>query len=274
MVQNSFDLKKCTACKICAELCPLRIIEIDGQSGFPSISPRNNVLCVKCGHCEAACPENAVAINHPALQRVPETAADGKIAPAQLRAYCLRRRSVRKYRQEPVGKDVITELFDIVRYAPSGVNRQPVKWIVAHNPESVKTFANATMEWIQSAVEQKLPIAMQLNFSGLLRSWKNGEDPICRSAPHLVIAYAHKNDRMAAGDATIALTHLELAAPAFGLGACWAGYFTIVASASDKLKQLIELPADHVVLGTMMLGFPQSKYFRIPKRNSASITWR
>ena len=152
--------------------------------------------------------------------------------------YCMRRRSVRKYRQEPVGKELLTELFDIVRYAPSGVNRQPVKWIAVHNSAVVKTLATAVMEWIQSAVEQKLPIAGYLNFSRLLQSWKDGNDPICRNAPHLVIAHANKNDRLAAGDATIALTHLELAAPAFGLGACWAGYFTIGAGQSQKIREL------------------------------------
>jgi nitroreductase/NAD-dependent dihydropyrimidine dehydrogenase PreA subunit len=274
MVQNYFDLKKCTACGICYGICPIGIIEKDAQSGFPFVSERNMAVCIKCGHCEAACPENVIAINHPSLQNVSSVKADGAISSDQLRVYCLRRRSVRKYRQEVVGKEVITALFDIVRYAPTGVNRQPVKWLVVHNPDVVKQLSDATMAWIETAVEQRLPLAVHMNFHRLVQSWKEGSDPICRSAPHLAIAYVPKNDRIAAGDATIALAHLELGAPAFGLGACWAGYFTIVASQSEKVKELLALPVDHVVLGTMMLGYPQTKYFRIPKRNFAAITWK
>jgi nitroreductase len=130
------------------------------------------------------------------------------------------------------------------------------------------------MAWIEDAVEKKVPLAVNMNFHRLVQSWRQGSDPICRSAPHLAIAYVNKNDRMAAGDATIALTHLEHAAPAFGLAACWAGYFTVVAAQSEKVKELLSLPADHVVMGTMMFGVPATKYYGIPKRNFVSIEWK
>ena len=123
-------------------------------------------------------------------------------------------------------------------------------------------------------LEQKSPLALQYNFRRLVDSWDKGTDPICRNAPHLIIAYCRKEDRVASGDATIALAHLELVVPAFGLGACWAGYFAIAASASQELKNLIELPQDHVVSGALMIGYPKYNYVRVPKRNSASVMWK
>jgi nitroreductase/NAD-dependent dihydropyrimidine dehydrogenase PreA subunit len=274
MEQNSFDLSKCTRCGICIEVCPIRIIEKDPQSGFPSVSGKNQTRCVRCGHCEAICPEAAVTVTHSDLQPAPAIEADGKISSEQFRAYCLRRRSIRIYKSEPVDRTTLSELFDVARYAPSGVNRQPVKWIVAEKPGTVAALTNATIEWIQSAVDQRLPIALQLNFVRLLMAFKNGLDPICRNAPHLIIAHALKEDRMALGDATIALAHLELAAPSFGLGACWAGYLMIAAGQSPKVKELIGIPGPNTGLGALMVGYPKSRYYRIPKRNIASIDWK
>ena len=181
---------------------------------------------------------------------------------------------MRAYKQDPVGKEVINEILDIVRYAPSGVNRQPVKWIFVQDQKTVNQMANAVINWMREAVEKKSPLAAQLNFARLIKSWDKGNDPICRNAPHLIIAYGKKEDRMASGDATIALAHLELVVPAFGLGACWAGYFGIAASGSQDLKNLMELPQDHVVFGALMIGFPKYKYARVPKRNEVNVVWK
>jgi nitroreductase/Pyruvate/2-oxoacid:ferredoxin oxidoreductase delta subunit len=274
MVQNYFDLAKCDRCAICMAVCPVRIIAMDEKTRYPSVSETSVPACVRCGHCEAVCPRNAIQINHEKLLLVPEFTVSEKLTPKQIKAYFMSRRSIRAYQKEPVKKAVIEEVMDIVRYAPTGVNRQPVKWIVVHSPDTVKQLANAVINWMREAVDQKLPLAGQLNFAGLVRSWDKGNDPICRNAPHLVIAYYRKDDRMAAGDATIALTHLELIAPAFGLGACWAGYLGIASSASRELKNVIELPQDHVVSGALMLGYPKYRFVRVPKRNAVDVVWR
>jgi nitroreductase/NAD-dependent dihydropyrimidine dehydrogenase PreA subunit len=259
---------------ICRELCPAGIIMKNEETGFPCVPDRLAVQCIRCGHCEAACPDNAVTINHPSLQDAPDLPTEYKIAPEQLAAYCLRRRSVRRYRQNPVDRPILNNLFDIVRYAPSAVNRQSVKWIVVHTTSKVQELSNAAMAWIDEADRQKSLLAERLHFGLLLESWRKGRDPIFRNAPHLAIACVQSADRMAAGDAGIALSHLELAAPVFGLGACWAGYFTLAVSASPSLKAMIELPPDHAAIGTMMLGYPAVRYYRIPKRNPAAITWK
>ena len=274
MVQNFFDLSKCNLCGICFAICPVKIIYKDEKTGSPFVSETNIGACIRCGHCEAVCPRNAIQINHEKLLRVPDLMVTEKMTPKQIKAYFLGRRSVRAYKQDPVGKEVINEILDIVRYAPSGVNRQPVKWIFVQDQKTVNQMANAVINWMREAVEKKSPLAAQLNFARLIKSWDKGNDPICRNAPHLIIAYGKKEDRMASGDATIALAHLELVVPAFGLGACWAGYFGIAASGSQDLKNLMELPQDHVVFGALMIGFPKYKYARVPKRNEVNVVWK
>ncbi len=259
---------------ICTDLCPTQIIRKNIETGFPYIANQLEAVCIRCGHCEAACPENAVTVDHPSLNNVPKISPEADITPEQLAAYCLKRRSIRKFRPQPVDRRMLEDLFDIVRYAPSGINRQPVKWIVVHDTAKVRQLANAVMSWMDEADREKSPLASRMNFGYLLQSWRKGNDPICRNAPHLAVAGIKRGDRMGESDAVIALSHLELAAPAFGLGACWAGYFKLAASASLLVKDLLDLPADQEVSGAMMLGYPATQYFRIPKRNASAITWK
>ena len=72
----------------------------------------------------------------------------------------------------------------------------------------------------------------------------------------------------------IALTYLELAASAFGLGTCWAGYFNAAATFWPPLQSALALPENHASYGAMMIGHPKFAYHRLPERKEADISWR
>ena len=123
-------------------------------------------------------------------------------------------------------------------------------------------------------IEEGSPLAAAMNMEGLVAAWEAGFDPICRKAPHLIVAHADKKDTTAPTACTIALTYVEIAALSFGLGTCWAGYFNAAATAWPPLHDALALPAEHVSLGSMMIGYPKFKYQRLPLRNEAKVIWR
>jgi len=123
-------------------------------------------------------------------------------------------------------------------------------------------------------VRDQLPVAQMLGMSRLISAWDAGYDPICRNAPHLVVAYAHQQDRTAPGACPIALTYLELAALPYGVGTCWAGYFQLAATLSPAVQAALALPEGHQSYGAMMVGYPKFEYQRIPLRNEAQVMWR
>lgn len=49
------DLKKCTKCGVCVEVCPIGTIGMD-ERGPTAVSPQ----CLACGHCVAICPSAAL----------------------------------------------------------------------------------------------------------------------------------------------------------------------------------------------------------------------
>ena len=85
---------------------------------------------------------------------------------------------------------------------------------------------------------------------------------------------AAENDPAAGRDSTIALTYLDLAAPGFGLGTCWAGYFMRAAGRWTPMREALALPEGHVTTGAMLLGRPRYRYARLPPRREPDISWQ
>ena len=268
-----FDRTKCIRCGACGELCPADIITFD-KDGYPVVLKENAENCIFCGHCEAVCPKGAAGVTAPRLQAALSPGKKPKISAEQMGDYIRFRRSTRAYLQKPVPKKTLEELLDIARYAPTAMNAQPVRWIVVHDTEKVRSLVKTVIGWMRSAAEKSVPIAAALGFAGLVQDYESGNDAICRNAPHLVVTHAHKDNSLAAGDSAIALATFDLAAPAFGLGTCWAGFFRIAAANSPEVKKELGIPEDNVCTGAMMAGFPKYKFQRAPKRDKPEVVWK
>jgi len=79
---------------------------------------------------------------------------------------------------------------------------------------------------------------------------------------------------MAKDSCTIALTYLELFATSMGLGCCWAGYFNAATVSFPPMKEALSLPDGHQCFGSMMAGYPEFGYHRLPLRKPPEIIWR
>ena len=79
---------------------------------------------------------------------------------------------------------------------------------------------------------------------------------------------------MASNDAIIALTHVDITAPAFGLGTCWAGLVAMASHSHQPLLDFLSLPKGRIPAYAMMLGYPKYAPHQIPQRKPLQITWR
>ena len=258
----------CIKCGACAVNCPMGLIQI---TEFPEVSLESQFLCNQCGHCEAICPEGA--IGHLNSKKSDYTSM-ATITPQDMGLYMKFRRSIRQYEDKPVEKEILEEIFDIVRYAPSAGNGQPVQWIVFNDPDKVSKIAEASMEWMRDISKTDSPLNDMIPLASFVEAWENGMGTILRDAPCLVVAHAPEDNMMAVGDGMIALTHLDLALPSFGLGGCWAGLFNIVCNQHPPFKDMLGIPKGNNIIYPFMLGYPEYNYHRIPERNKPSITWK
>jgi nitroreductase len=147
-----------------------------------------------------------------------------------------------------------------------------VEWIVIHDPEEVKKIAALTIEWMRTLAGSNHPLSGYI--PALLEAWEHGRDVICRGAPHLLVATIPEGDPVAQTDAIIALTHFDLAAPAHGIGTCWAGFVAMAASSYEPLQKELGIPAGRRSAYAMMFGHPQYEIYGIPRRKPLVVAWQ
>jgi len=268
------DREKCKRDGICARVCPAGIIELKTKEAFPAIIDGGNEFCITCGHCVAVCPHGAM--NHAVMSSdaCPPVRNEWALNPEQVEHFLRSRRSIRAYKKKPVARETLSKLIDIGSFAPSGHNRQPVNWLMIYDSEEVYRLAEFVIDWMRNLIQDGSPLADAMHMDRVVAAWEAGTERICRGAPHVVLAHAPEDERTAQAASTIALTYVELAAPSFGLGACWAGYFNAAANFWPPMKEALSLPDGHASFGAMMLGHPEYKYHRLPSRNAARISWR
>lgn len=258
----------------CVEICPVRVLRMNEKERVPEFILGKEDACINCGHCFAFCPVGAIELSAMSLKDSLRLDYSKLPTSEQAELFLKGRRSIRAYKDEPLTKESIEKLLDIARYAPSGINRQPVNWLAIMGQEKTRELAAAVINWMEELLKEKSGLAGSFNFSRLVESWNKGEDLICRKAPGILIAYGVKDDPLVPQSCVISATYLELAAFGFGLGACWEGYVSMAINMSEKVRKLIGLSSRAVAGAAMMLGHPRYRYSRIPSRNPAKITWK
>lgn len=273
MPELSVNEQSCTRCDQCVLTCPWGVIALPDGSR-PQYTAEGAERCILCGHCEAVCPTGSITVDAPFLAAQPSPAQDWSMEPERLGAYLRSRRSIRSFREEPVDLGELEQVMDVVRYAPSGRNRQDVHWLIVHDTRETRRLTSLAIEWMRETATSDNPLAVRYNLAGMVKAWEEGIDHICNNAPHLVIAHVNEENPVARTNAVIALAHLDIVAPSFGLGACWGGIFMQAVNNWEPLRTALNFPAGHSAAHCLMLGYPASHYQRPPKRNLAAIVWR
>lgn len=149
----------------------------------------------------------------------------------------LQRRSIRKFKTDPVPETTLAELLENCRWAPTSRNSQSYYFKIIRERDLIEEIA-ATREW-KSAPIARAPLAVA----------------ICAD-PALSQRYIQ--------DGCIAAYHLLLAAWHFDLGTCW-----IAAMDREDVKEWLGIPQDHYIATVTPLGFPLEPVTAIPARKEA-----
>lgn len=274
MTEIIIDNDQCSGCGLCVWSCPYVILELKDDADIASVKPELVSSCSHCGHCSAICPDGAISVTYPEAGPIPDFYDESLPSTGQISKLFTSRRSIRDYKKEKIPKEIFEQIIDIVRYAPTGMNGQSVNWLIIQDPEDVKVFAGKVIEWARIIMKEQPSHFLAPILPMFVGAWDQGVDKICHGAPHFVIAYGHKDNPVGFIDSVIALTHLDLAAPVFGLGTCWAGIAQIALDASPELMLSIGIPEDHKSHYAMMIGYPTYQFTSIPSRNAAHVLWK
>lgn len=260
MPRVEIDGDKCIRDGICVGECPMGLLTM--APGEPPKEGADAAACLSCGHCAAICPTGALSLDGTPSKTLP--AGDRPaLAVEDIEQFLRTRRSVRVYRKDPVPRDVLCRVLEATRWAPTATNRQPVKWVVVEDAARVRALAGMVVDGLRT-----IPY-----FTRAVQAWEAGMDMVLRSAPHVIVAYASTEGFEPATDCTIALTYVELAAHAHGLGTCWAGVLMAAARLKKEIPKFLDIPPGNRICAAMMLGYPKYDYKRVPQRNELNIRW-
>ena len=267
------DPERCKRDGACVAECPVRIIELQADAPAPIVRSELEEFCRNCGHCVAVCPRDAVRLATMPPEHLPAVRADWPLGAAEVTHFLRARRSMRTYAPRRVPRATLRALVEVASFAPTGSNRQPVRWMIMDDPAEVRRLGGLVVDWMRAGLPKQAPAARR-NVERFVALWDAGTDVICRGAPHLILACASAENPAWATDCVIALTYLELAAPSFGLGACWGGWLMAAARQWAPLQQALALPEGLAPYGAMLIGYPRYQYHRLPLRNAPEVFWR
>ncbi|PID77792.1 MAG: ferridoxin [Deltaproteobacteria bacterium] len=267
------DHEKCEKDLKCVDECPVKIFDYSREEKKITIAPEFETICIKCGHCVAVCPEDAISLNNFNQSSFIEKNKKNLITKENVEYILRSRRSIRAYKKKEIDKDIISSLIDISSAAPTGHNSRCVNWLVVYNKAKISKLKKMVIDWMEYLVKKDPTTAGLLGFQHIIDGFNAGYDGILRGAPHLIISHASKSAPTASIDCITAAAYMEIAAPSFGLGTCWAGFFNIAASLWPPLKKKINLPEGHKIFASLMVGEPKHDYKKIIKRETGNISW-
>lgn len=141
------------------------------------------------------------------------------------------RRSIRKYLDKPVPRDILVKCVDAARLSPSGMNRQPLKFIIVNEKTKLKEVFNLT------------------RWAGYLPDYGPSKAEMPRA---YVIILLDTTIRQTLGhDAGIAAMSVSMVAFDHGLGSCMLG-----AIDRAKLRPLLKVPQHLEIVLAVALGYP------------------
>lgn len=271
MTEIIIDATKCNKDGVCVAVCPQHIIKIDPKTWGPYLDQEKKDACIECGHCVSFCSMDALTlngINPEQCQKITKENTPTKEMVAQL---LKSRRSIRKFQDKLIEHGTLTDLMEIVNYAPTGRNEQELSWRIVNGKDKVRELAGYVVDWMRKVIQIDKDYAGY--YQGLINAWEKGHDNLLRGAPAVVVAVAPKNAQIGLEDGSTAISYLELAAPSFDLGTCWAGYFYFATNMSRDIKKYLNISKEEKCVGAAMIGYPMFKSHRIPKRKQIEIQW-
>lgn len=261
----------CSACGDCVVDCPTKTLKFD-DNNILLVKENNN--CILCGHCEAICPEEAICIDNPDYLLSRKQIINKPFSEMQIAELMLSRRSIRNFKNKKVEKEKIEQIMDIVRFAPSARNLQPIKWFIIYNYEELNKLTDNLIQLLRFSMNSDSEFAKKYNFEKLINSWDKGYNPIFNNAQHLVFTYTHKKSMMPLVDSAIALSYFDLLLPTYELAGTFAGFFYLISQICPDINRIIGIPEDFFITGGIMFGYPEIEYKRLPKRKKLEITWK
>jgi len=197
-----------------------------------------------------------------------------------------KRRSIRSFKQVSIPDEIIIEILEAARLAPSGSNSQPWRFVVVTDAEEKKELRRLCFD--QAFIEEAgvvIVFCADLSvYSGKTRRTRmqeminTGVFADRELDDSRIQRYTQAPDEpdsatylpMATANTYIAVEHIVLMATALGLGSCWVGGI----SDFKAIRDLLGIPRGIMVLGLVAIGYTDTEPKARPRLPLSEILLR
>ena len=148
-----------------------------------------------------------------------------------------KRRTIRRFKQDPISLEILKKLVDFARVAPMAKNVQALDFIIVVNPE-IREKLFPLVGWAGSLPQEQ-------------RTPEKGREP---TAYIIILVNNDVKPAYVDFDVGAAAENILLGAVTFGLGSCWMGNIRL-----GKIKTLLEIPDFYVIKQVISLGIPDEE---------------
>ncbi len=278
----SINTKRCTGCSLCIPVCPDKTLTIVDKK--VKVTGSN---CMICGHCQAACPVDAIRIGGLTtllgLKHITEkkgTTDPEEFDCATLVQLMRSRRSCRNYLSRHVELSLLEDLVKIGTTAPSGTNSQAWNFVILPTRRDVELFGDGVASFYRSLNQRaRNPfyrfLARVIHGNALeryykryyaqveeaLKEWEEAHvDRLFHGAVAAIVVLGDNAASCPAEDTLLATENILLAAQALGLGSCLIGFAVDAVRRKPKLKTLLHIGDHEEIYAVVALGYPNEHY--------------
>lgn len=169
------------------------------------------------------------------------------------------RRSVRKFKDEPVTDEQIELLLRAAHLAPSGSNTQPWNYIVVRSEETRRKVMEVShnQQWMMQA-----PVFIVCVADLGVRIKEGALPAIDEQSPLPEV-------KLILRDATISVDHLVLQAEHMGLGTCWVAWFK-----NEEIRPVLGIPDNQYAVAVIPVGVPDQAPKPRPRKDFDSMVFK
>ena len=171
------------------------------------------------------------------------------------------RRSIRNFKPDEIEPEMITQVLEAGRLAPSSTNTQPWKFLVVRSPDTRQLLCEAA--YGQPMIRQAPVVIVTLGDRKRFRQWlRRSQELIDVGAVDIEVfdtvnkVYSSRMkeagvdpDRKIVANCMIAIDHMALAATSLGLGTCF-----VMLMKPDEISRILRLPKGIFPVALMPMG--------------------
>jgi len=166
------------------------------------------------------------------------------------------RRSIRKFKNKPVPKNLLQKIVEAGIYAPSSMNRQPWRFAVVTNSDIRQTLVQEAkselLKFLQTKEAQKKYGDAVKRF---IKRAESKDDVIFYNSPSIIFVIQTEEAANGQFDHGLASQNIMLAAHELGLGTVPVG-LAVFMDNSETARKILKMKKDEKLVIAIPLGYP------------------